>query len=331
MSEESRPPENATAKSLLQQWEAIQRERVALQEERLQLEEVPRRLEQERSELQKAQDRLQEAQDRLQEERERIQAEEARLVSERCLMTTQLLNAVEQEYGKAILQSSKPTLTPQEFRGLYGEVVIEDTYGLRELDFAPDVILDVGACIGVFSRFARELFPAAQIIALEPHPWNFYNLLLLTPECFRIEARNCAFGNGPVWQVIHDGNGSSQCYLSVAPGCSSESMQARSDCVLSEVDTISLPDLLKPWNGKTILLKMDCEGGENALYGHASSLEALRGVDYIAMELHSPVIDAAGAADMEKGRDSIVKALCETHTVNYCLPMLYARKHHQTS
>ena len=236
---------------------------------------------------------------------------------------------IQEEYRVAMLQSTNPAMTPSEYRGLYGEVVTEDVYGLRNLDFAPEVICDVGACIGVFSRFARELFPEAQIVALEPDARNFYNLLLLTPESWRIEARNCALGNGPVWQCLSGGNGATQCYLSVAPGCPCASLETNPRFRLADVPTVTLKDLLVPWAGKRVLLKLDCEGGENALYEESASLEALQSVKYVAMELHNPSINNHGA-EMQRGIDSIIAALCRTHTVVHRPPILQARKHRGT-
>ena len=62
------------------------------------------------------------------------------------------------------------------YNGLYGEVVTEDCYRLKTLGFVPDVIFDLGANIGVFTRYARDMFNNAKIISVEPNLDNFENL-----------------------------------------------------------------------------------------------------------------------------------------------------------
>lgn len=47
---------------------------------------------------------------------------------------------------------------------------IEDVYGLREFNFTPRTILDVGANVGFFSMAARSYYPNALIHAYEPNP-----------------------------------------------------------------------------------------------------------------------------------------------------------------
>ena len=44
---------------------------------------------------------------------------------------------------------------------------------LYDLDWSPEHVLDAGANIGLASRVAAALWPAALIVALEPDPANF--------------------------------------------------------------------------------------------------------------------------------------------------------------
>jgi FkbM family methyltransferase len=59
--------------------------------------------------------------------------------------------------------------------GAYWEVFIDDFYELRKIprSFTPKVIIDIGANIGMFSSFARLMFPRASITAYEPNPAAF--------------------------------------------------------------------------------------------------------------------------------------------------------------
>lgn len=49
-------------------------------------------------------------------------------------------------------------------------VVLDDDYGLRTMAPAPRTIVDVGGNVGLFTCFARELFPEAVIHVYEPAP-----------------------------------------------------------------------------------------------------------------------------------------------------------------
>ena len=52
----------------------------------------------------------------------------------------------------------------------FANVVLDDDYGLRRLDPPPRTIVDIGSNIGMFSAYARGLFPEATIHAYEPSP-----------------------------------------------------------------------------------------------------------------------------------------------------------------
>jgi hypothetical protein len=52
---------------------------------------------------------------------------------------------IQRWYAEMCQTGPEPPMTPPEFRGLYGHVVTSDCYGLRTMDFEPDVILDIGA------------------------------------------------------------------------------------------------------------------------------------------------------------------------------------------
>lgn len=54
----------------------------------------------------------------------------------------------------------------------FDEVLVQQTYDLDRVPFEPDVIIDCGAHIGLFSLIAAHRFPRARIIAFEPHPQN---------------------------------------------------------------------------------------------------------------------------------------------------------------
>lgn len=105
------------------------------------------------------------------------------------------------------------------YKGLYGEVVTEDIYRIRQLQFIPDVIFDLGANVGTFSKFARELFPNALIVAIEPDAQNIeYFKEFNNPVDNNIVLHNLAIGNGEMFRVDGALNGAHECYISSGLG-----------------------------------------------------------------------------------------------------------------
>jgi FkbM family methyltransferase len=86
------------------------------------------------------------------------------------------------------LASSFPMmwLKPKELRGLqllvdptdwsqtiiFDEIFLRSGYDLNKIDFIPDVIVDCGAHIGMFSLLAASRFPEVTLVAYEPNPKN---------------------------------------------------------------------------------------------------------------------------------------------------------------
>ncbi|OGY17671.1 MAG: hypothetical protein A3F04_00870 [Candidatus Chisholmbacteria bacterium RIFCSPHIGHO2_12_FULL_49_9] len=72
---------------------------------------------------------------------------------------------------KLLLQANHPVKWPIQ------EIVIQDDYRLRSLKAdPPSIIIDLGACIGMFSLYAKALFPKAKIYAFEPFAGYFPGL-----------------------------------------------------------------------------------------------------------------------------------------------------------
>ena len=163
------------------------------------------------------------------------------------------------------------------YQGLHGEVVTDDCYKLKTVNFIPDIIFDLGANCGIFSRYARELFPDTQIIAVEPshencelfrHFTDMTNITLLEKAIGtgKVTQRDCTDG---VYSYMSDGKGSRE----------------RLDV---DTETITLYELLEQpvREGKKVLLKMDIEGGEYYMFDRSEEWDLLRHLDYIAIELH---------------------------------------------
>jgi hypothetical protein len=117
------------------------------------------------------------------------------------------------------------TLT-QEYESLRGEIVDSDIYHMRDVEdivsindpnfvhvkghkrpfyFEPNCIIDLGANIGLFSRYASELFPDALVVAVEPDKINIETFRSLTNND-KILLVEKAIGSGKVWKSNNSKN-----------------------------------------------------------------------------------------------------------------------------
>lgn len=178
------------------------------------------------------------------------------------------------------------------YLGLYDEVVVSDTYRIKELKFVPDLIIDMGCNIGIFTRFARSLFPNAFIVSVEPNEENIEIAKHFTPEDDKILFINKAIGKGQIYHGLTAANGSGETYLSSGLGYPKDKMDAAADDRLgiekSYVKTIMPAELISKFAkpGDKVLVKIDVEGAENSIFSDPGSMAALRKVDYLCMEIH---------------------------------------------
>jgi FkbM family methyltransferase len=163
---------------------------------------------------------------------------------------------------------------------MYNEIVIEDTYGLRKLKASHGdsikTIIDIGGNLGVFSAFAREIFPQARIISLEAVHDTFISLKEnLLP--YNVETYNMAFGDGSelFFKKCEDHSGANQ--FKKEQTASNISIKSKT---LSQIFTEL--KIEGPY-----VIKMDIEGSEMFLYEDAASYNILRGCEYFTMEYHN--------------------------------------------
>lgn len=120
-----------------------------------------------------------------------------------------------------------------------------------------DVVIDIGANIGLFTLRSKQLWPDATVIAVEPHPTNFRHLQehIAVNGLTDVHARQIG---------IADQCGCFDLYLSPR-NIGGHSMYKMDDTFDSiPVSTTTLVELLAETNveGKRVLLKIDCEGCE---------------------------------------------------------------------
>lgn len=215
------------------------------------------------------------------------------------------------------------------YSGLYAEVVTHDTYRVRGLDFTPDLVIDIGANVGVFTRFARSLWPDALIVAVEPNPENFAILKEHTDvrEMVLFEA---AYGKGEIYHGLTARNGSGETYLSAGLGYPEEGLKSQVGISLERVaiNTIDLWSLMGFFHfiDERVLLKMDCEGAENSLWEDERSLAEIAKIDYVAMEIHDYALNGALLPKVKEAREKALKQIQKTHNCKHEGVHFWARR-----
>ena len=200
------------------------------------------------------------------------------------------------------------------YGGLYGEVVTCDTYKLLELNFIPDLIFDIGANVGIFARYARTLFPDAEIIAVEPDSDNLQNLRKFTFDS-KLRIIEAALGVGPVYRVAGAVNGAHEAYFTKGLGYP-KSDPPHPHYQPSLATAVTLAQIVKStgWQGRKTFLKLDCEGGENSIWQDEESMMFLRMMDAVSIELHyhaaygGPVHE-----EVKRVTDNALASLAATH------------------
>jgi FkbM family methyltransferase len=187
------------------------------------------------------------------------------------------------EIDKSLEVNEVPQYLIEMFLTVWGEVARYDCYRLRNLPWVPDVIYDIGGNTGTFTLFSRLLFPHAAIVTIEPDPNNLKMLRRVCDVILGVTLKQAALALAPpVLNRSRQAGGGNQVYIS--PGAIG--YPAGGDYEPSSVPPMSLSEILALGPPGKSVLKVDCEGGENCIFGDPTSMAALATADFIAMELH---------------------------------------------
>jgi FkbM family methyltransferase len=160
------------------------------------------------------------------------------------------------------------------------EVVFQRRYTPPGFAIGPqDVVVDIGANIGIFSLFAAARTGAA-VHAYEPSPENFRFLE-------RNLAQNGARAVVPHQEAVADKDGSVILYLGLTSGGNKlfDRVQGPSPGSVT-VPSVTLERVMEENRLERIdFLKVDCEGAEGLIFAAASG-ECLGRVGKIALEFH---------------------------------------------
>lgn len=157
---------------------------------------------------------------------------------------------------------------------IFEQIFIRGDYDI-EFPFTPEVIVDAGAHIGLFSVVMKNSFPAAKIICVEPDKDN-YELL----------KKNLAFYSNI--EIINAGLWNSDTRLNVVDKYRKghSALVVEEDVAKGAVPAISMDSLFKNYNiSRVDILKIDIEGSEEVLF-QKNYEQWLPKVRIIIIELH---------------------------------------------
>lgn len=204
------------------------------------------------------------------------------------------------------------TLTCQPTEHTIGLIQQEiSTYkSLFKVNFEPgDVILDLGANLGIISILLSKKFPQTKIYSFEASPINYQNFVknIEDNNCTNISPFNLA-----VWSTTGDtieiptsptNSGGSSIYYKP---------EFFNQYPVSKVKTISLEDIFNQNNIKNCkLLKIDVEGAEYEIF-RTFPKEKLSNIKNIGIEFHK--CKAASLIDLKQVlTDNGINIACEFH------------------
>jgi len=154
-----------------------------------------------------------------------------------------------------------------------------DEYGLSRIEFQRgDIVIDIGAHVGIFAIYVAKRHPEVSVLAFEPDPVNFSNLLanIAVNGVVNIVAHQLAVTRDGRPFTLHrppDNSAAAGGYFTPRDGCAA-----------STVDSITLDEILER-NAirRCKLLKIDCEGAE---YEILTSTNVLDRVEWLSGEFH---------------------------------------------
>ena len=178
-------------------------------------------------------------------------------------------------------------------------------------------VIDIGANAGFFTLFAASRFNCSKVLAYEPIPSNFKQLVQnrgLNADC-NIECfQKAVAGHSGTVEIMFDPDDSFTTNATIF-------QKPHKHNQVIHVPSITLSDIFSKHSIKRCdLLKMDCEGAEYDII-YNCPLECLSRIDQIAMEVH-------GGSESRQNIDSLEAYLNEQRFTTHRRPvgMLWAWK-----
>jgi len=160
------------------------------------------------------------------------------------------------------------------------EIYTRDVYNFKKMKFAPqDIIIDIGANIGMFSIYLAKCNPLIKIYAFEPFPTSFEYL------CMNIK-ENQIQNIIPIPLAITSDRRRMYLYATNdnLGGANNYVYKPNTSYNVAEVSSLTLNDVFKMFDFSSIkMLKIDCEGGEFEII---PNFDRLKDVEYLVGEFH---------------------------------------------
>lgn len=155
-----------------------------------------------------------------------------------------------------------------------------DTYNIKHISFSTgDIVLDVGANIGMFSIFLAKRHPDIKIIAIEPVPENFEHLKR------NIELNSVKNITALNFALTADGRNIDIMLPLQNPG--GASFISNLECSHGKIHSVPSQTLDSIFSQYQIdrckMMKIDCEGAEYEILFHSHSLNR---IEYLSGEFH---------------------------------------------
>lgn len=163
---------------------------------------------------------------------------------------------------------------------VFRDVWLKMDYTPKEFQLkAKDLVLDIGAHIGMFSVFASKFATEGKIYAFEPMPENF-QMLQDNIELNKITSII------PINKAVSDKKDEKELYLSQKYNSEHSFVLYENKTKKLNVKTTSLKDIMIDYSiPKIDFLKMDCEGAEYEILFN-TPYDILQKIDKISMECH---------------------------------------------
>lgn len=161
--------------------------------------------------------------------------------------------------------------------------------GCYDLPYEAKTVLDIGANVGAFARWAKTRWQWCEIVCYEPQPEN-YTLLQRTVSCYALtqcSVVNIAVSNSAGRMALHEnGNRGEWSFIKFGNGLGAIEVDV--------MDAANLPD--------ADFIKIDTEGAEINILMRLEACGKLAAVNAIVLEYHSASHVAPLIATAQKAR-----------------------------
>lgn len=159
---------------------------------------------------------------------------------------------------------------------IFYEIFPKEAYDLKSVGFYPEVVIDVGAHIGLFALLCKSKWPNASLIAIEPDP---INLKILTKNFDQNKIPATI-----IYAAASDRNGFIPFTSAAGMGAIAEKSTDNDEVV----PCINCAQLLEIYSNRKRLIKIDVEGAEHTFLDQV--LRSLKSTDFLFIEVHGESI-----------------------------------------